>query len=395
MITVTLENEGNMLRTELPKPLEDLFDDLGSIGITEPMNNITLSKDSPYNIRLYSDSILGQAVIERLTERDDLSSLNDLCSQLYKGFDDTFKADIINESNARGIQDLRTLFGTDIPLDRNKFTIKAQLDYAPSQLFPSRCVVEKTVPITHEDFMHLMNAPMKPNAVIKENIDKMFYDHSDDTEHCLLLIDMQTGDGILIQSEGNDFAKQAQYIPNADKLYDDFRQDHAKEVKFYCPLKVVWDMDYEDNEVYPEDAADYYDNIKQALAEDEMPEERDRGLMYWYHDQGDGVDDKVYSARMDIEVYEGELVGVITAKIVGDLTDDEMRTFKDYITGQLSDGAGEGFEQRPISTSGGDILVSFWNGDNDCWQLIHEDEFDGEFPEPDEDIDDNIIMGGM
>ena len=26
MITVTLENEGNMLRTELPKPLEDLFE---------------------------------------------------------------------------------------------------------------------------------------------------------------------------------------------------------------------------------------------------------------------------------------------------------------------------------------------------------------------------------
>ena len=239
MIIVAMENDGNMLRTELPKHTDDLIDDLGSIGITEPLKSITLSKDSPYNIRLYSDSVLGQTVIERLTERDDLSSLNDLCCQLYKGFDDTFKTDIINESNARGIQDLRTLFGTDIPLDRNKFTIKAQLDYAPSQLFPSRCVVEKTVPIAHEDFMHLMNAPMKPNAVIKENIDKMFYDHSDDTEHCLLLIDMQTGDGILVQSEGNDFAKQAQYIPNARRLYDDFRQDHAKEVKFYCPLRVV------------------------------------------------------------------------------------------------------------------------------------------------------------
>ena len=99
MITVTLENEGNMLRTELPKSLEDLFDDLGSIGITEPMNNITLSKDSPYNIRLYSGSVLGQAVIERLTGCDDLAALNSLCVQLYKGFDDAFKAEIIGESN--------------------------------------------------------------------------------------------------------------------------------------------------------------------------------------------------------------------------------------------------------------------------------------------------------
>ena len=392
MIIVTLENERNMLRTELQKQTDDLIDDLGSIGITVPIKEIILGKDSPYNIKMYSDSVLGQAVIERLTENDNLAELNMLCGQLFKGFDDTFKAEIINESNARGIQELRTLFGTDVPIDKNKFVIRAQLGYTPMQLFPSRCVVEKVVPMAHEDFMHLMNAPMKPNAVIKENVDKMFYDHSDDTEHCLLLIDKQNGDGILIQSEGNDYAKQAQYIPNARKLYGDFRQEHAKEVKLYCPLKVVWDTDYEDNEIYPEDAADYYDNIKEALAEDEMPEERDRGLMYWYRDQGDGVDDKVYSARMDVEVYKGELVGVITAKIVGELTDDEMRTFKDYITGQLSDGAGEGFEQRPISTSGGEIFVSFWNGDNDCWQLIHEDEFDGEFPEPDEEIGDDISM---
>ena len=306
MITVTLENEGNMLRTELPKPLEDLFDDLGSIGITEPMNNITLSKDSPYNIRLFSESVLGQAVIERLTERDDLAALNSLCGQLYKGFDDAFKAEIIGESNARGVHDLRTLFGTDIPLDKNKFTVMAQLDYAPSQLFPSRCVVEKVIPVSHEDFMRLMNAPMKPNAVIKENIDKMFYDHSDDTEHCLLLTDMQTGDGILIQSEGSEYAKQAQYIPNAGRLYDNFRQEHAKEFKFYCPLRVVYDIDYEDNEVYPEDAALFYDNIKYALAEFEEPEEKDRGLMYWYRNEGDGVDDKVYSARMDVEVYDNQ-----------------------------------------------------------------------------------------
>ena len=94
MITVTLENEGNMLQTELPKPLEDLFDDLGSVGITIPLKDIKISKESPYNIRLYSDSVLGHAVIERLTGRDDLAALNSLCGQLYKGYDDAFKADM-------------------------------------------------------------------------------------------------------------------------------------------------------------------------------------------------------------------------------------------------------------------------------------------------------------
>ena len=66
MIIVTLENDRNTLRTELPKPLDDLIDDIGSVGITIPLKDIKISKDSPYNIRLYSDSVLGQAVIERL-----------------------------------------------------------------------------------------------------------------------------------------------------------------------------------------------------------------------------------------------------------------------------------------------------------------------------------------
>ena len=73
MITVTLENEGNMLRTELPKPLDNLIDDLGSVGITIPLKDIKISKESPYNIRLYSDSVLGQAVIERLNQNPGIS----------------------------------------------------------------------------------------------------------------------------------------------------------------------------------------------------------------------------------------------------------------------------------------------------------------------------------
>ena len=72
-------------------------------------------------------------------------------------------------------------------------------------------------------------------------------------------------------------AEEKKGIPNARKLYDDFRQEHAKEVKFYCPLRVTYDIDYEDNEVYPEDAALFYDNIKYALTEFEEPEEKDRG----------------------------------------------------------------------------------------------------------------------
>ena len=95
--------------------------------------------------------------------------------------------------------------------------------------------------------------------------------------------------------------------------------------------------------------------------------------MHWYH-YGGTIDEKIYSAHMDVEVSGGELVGVIRAKVLGELSDDEMSAFIDYCTGQLSDGAGESFEQKYVSTDDGDIKVSFWS-DDEAWELVPEDEY--------------------
>ena len=386
MIIATFENDGNMLRTELPKHIADLIDDLGSIGIVKMPSEIMPRRDNQYNIKLYSESVLGQALIERIGKNDTLEQLNKVCFQIDNGFDDRFKADIINESDAKNCKEVSRLFGYQNPTETDKFTINAALDFHRKNWTPSRCIVEKTVLIPLEEFIYLRAAPTMHNKTIEQNIDKMFYDRKTDTEHCLLMIDKSSGDGLLVQSEGCPYASQAQYIPNARILYDNYRQRQSKEVKFYCPLKVVYDIDYEDNEIYPEDAVKYATEIKAALAADEMPEEREHGLMTWYNYQGDEISDKVYSAHMDVEVYNDELVGVIRAKILGELTESEMMYFKNFLSGQLSDGVGESFEQGPIATSDGNILVSFWNS-YDNWALIPEDEFNGEFPEPDEDED--------
>lgn len=67
-------------------------------------------------------------------------------------------------------------------------------------------------------------------------------------------------------------------------------------------------------------------------------------------------------------------MGVIRAKVFGELTDDEMSAFIDYCTGQLSNGAGESFEQKYVRTDDGDIKVSFWSDDGE-WGLVHDDEY--------------------
>jgi hypothetical protein len=94
-----------------------------------------------------------------------------------------------------------------------------------------------------------------------------------------------------------------------------------------------------------------------------MPEEKERGLMNWY-DKGNSVDEKVRSAFMSVEGRDGELVGVITAKIYGQLTEEELEEFRLYCEGQLSDGVGESLEQRPIKMVLSISLDTFYSNKN-------------------------------
>ena len=83
------------------------------------------------------------------------------------------------------------------------------------------------------------------------------------------------------------------------------------------------------------------------------------------------MDNKVYSAHCSVEVIEGELTGGIIAKVVGELSDDEMAKFIRYCSGQLSDGWGESLEQKYLKIGGSEINVSFWNSSDD-WLLLPE-----------------------
>ena len=144
-----------------------------------------------------------------------------------------------------------------------------------------------------------------------------------------------------------------------------------RELKFYCPLEInrepeCWD-DGEYEEIPYYEALVYKADINRFINDFTMPEEKERGLMHWYG-KGNSVDQKLRSAFMSVEGRDGKLIGVITAQIFGQLTDEELEKFRDYCSGQLSDGASESLEQRPIKTPDGNIYVSFWNS-GDSWSL--------------------------
>ena len=139
-------------------------------------------------------------------------------------------------------------------------------------------------------------------------------------------------------------------------------------MKFYSPLTADFfpnDPDYEDEsydeyEGYPQDGhelLEYETAIRDAVENDT----RDFGgdLMQYYHDE-DSVRCKVVTAIPSVEAHGNKLCGCLTVELKEPLLNDEQTILCNYITGQYSDGWGEGFEQHEISVGDGKLYVHFW-----------------------------------
>ena len=140
------------------------------------------------------------------------------------------------------------------------------------------------------------------------------------------------------------------------------------QMKFYSPLTADFfpnEPDYED-EFYDEyegcpldghDLLQYADAVDEAVKKDIADFNGD--LMQYYHED-DSVRRKVVSAVPSVEICGNKLCGCMNVELREPLNEGEQAVLCDYISGQYSDGWGEGFEQRDIRVEDGTLAVHFW-----------------------------------
>ena len=97
-------------------------------------------------------------------------------------------------------------------------------------------IVEKALPVSNYRFRQITENPMKDHKEIRDNIDSMYYDGLQ--YHCLLIYDKEKGDGLIVESEGYEYARYAQFVPKAKLIWEQFAKDHAHEMRFCCPLEI-------------------------------------------------------------------------------------------------------------------------------------------------------------
>lgn len=145
---------------------------------------------------------------------------------------------------------------------------------------------------------------------------------------------------------------------------------------YYCPLTAdYYSMDCygylrdESVELSGEDLPKYASLIREHL----KMEQSDCNMAE-YFDENNGAVSKLKSVVWDVEKAKGALYGKITATLTEPFTDEERESFLDWVSGQNSDGLGEGFEQRPIRTRDGELYMHLWQSSDDYF-LRSKEEF--------------------
>ena len=242
--------------------------------------------------------------------------------------------------------------------------------------------VDEIIYVDEEEFTKIRRTE---NVDTFKEYNEKTYEPVADGVHGVLVIS-PNGDGIMVDTQGYDYARYMSYAPNIEMpinymLEQRMREEATLEMKLYVPLKVE-ELDREMGDTNEIDGEQYLREIRKKVYDFNL-EDGERGLARYF-----GKDNisrnKVYSIKPDVEMVRDTMMGVAVIKMTKPLTQTEIDDLKDYVTGQFSDGWGESFEQREIQVSGGEIYVHFWdseeyyiNTDEEMEQMLEQNLNEG------------------
>ncbi len=121
-----------------------------------------------------------------------------------------------------------------------KLKFNSTLNHKQSDYKTREIIVEKVITLYGKSFSELKDHPLSDNPYIAQNRNLMYID-SNDTAHCLLMVDYDSGDGILVESEGMSYARKSQFISNARALVES-NELTVSERKLHNSLKKMVDQ---------------------------------------------------------------------------------------------------------------------------------------------------------
>ena len=94
--------------------------------------------------------------------------------------------------------------------------IQAELKRKQSEYEGEACVVDKVIELPAQRFQQFSRALLADYDFIAEN--KNAIRHDDDARHCLLILDADGTDGVLVDPQGYNYARYSAFVPNARSL---------------------------------------------------------------------------------------------------------------------------------------------------------------------------------
>lgn len=162
--------------------------------------------------------------------------------------------------------------------------------------------------------------------------------------------------------------------PSLDSLLDGIHQltydAGAASETYYFPLTgTIWERDSDEGiEVSDSFLLGYAEKIQERFATYMSGDTEN--MAFYYNGPGNG---KLLLADWGFEVQNDILYGKVDARLAEPMDERESAALKDWISGQNSDGLGEGYEQQEIRTEEGDMYVSFWHSGEDYFVYTQEE----------------------